>query len=209
MNAVQRLCSRGLFLEEGRIASQGNANDIVRQYLSACGSQTAASAVWIDLTDASRFGTGEVRFSSVRYRSDLEETGFQPYSEGPIEFSLVIISDAEKTVGSLAVTFYTLDGIKLVNADTVSQGKLVELREGRNDVRLRIKKLHLKPGNYLLGLYLARPLGVVLDHLQPAFEITVVDLDTNKLGRRPVYDGCVSCEFEVLEVNDADRSAND
>jgi lipopolysaccharide transport system ATP-binding protein len=209
MNAVQRLCSRGVFLHEGRIAGQGNAGDIVRQYLSACGSQTAASAVWIDLSDAGRFGTGEVRFSSVRYRSDLEEARFQPYSEGPIEFSLVIISDAEKTVGSLAVTFYTLDGVKLVNADTVSQGKLVELREGRNDIRLRIKQLHLKPGNYLLGLYLAGPLGVVLDHLQPAFEITVVDLETNKLGRRPVYDGCVSCDFEVMEVkDDVDRRAH-
>lgn len=208
MNAVQRLCSHGVFLHEGAIAGKGNAGAIVANYLSASGSQTAASGVWIDLADASRFGTGEVRFSSIRYGSDLEATG--PYPEGPIEFSLVINSDAPKTIGSVAVTFYTLEGAKLVNADTISLGKLVELRQGRNDLRLRIKNLHLNPGSYLLGLYLASTLGVVFDHIESAFEITVLDLEANKLGRRPLSDGCVSCEFDVVEAsNHVDRRAHD
>jgi lipopolysaccharide transport system ATP-binding protein len=200
MNSVQRLCSNGVFLEEGTVAGKGSASEIVMQYLSVCGSQTGSSGTWIDLSDADRFGTGEVRFGSVRYASDLEAAAFQPYSNGPVEFSMVLTSSSAKALGSVAVTFYTREGAKLVNADTISLGSVIELREGRNELQLRIKRLHLNPGSYLLGLYLASPLGVVLDHIESAFEITVIDLESNKLGRRPVYDGSVPCEFELLEI---------
>ena len=94
MNAVQRLCSRAIFLEQGIVAGQGNAKDVVMQYLSACGSPTASSGAWLDLNAADRFGTGQVRFSAVRYGSDLEAAGFQPYSNGPVEFSMVVTSEA-------------------------------------------------------------------------------------------------------------------
>jgi hypothetical protein len=210
MNAVQRLCSRAVFLEQGQIAGQGKSQDVVMQYLSACGSQTSTSGAWIDLSAAGRFGTGEVSFAAVRYGSDLEAAGYQPYSNGPVEFSLVVTAQAPTDVGSIAATFYTLEGTKLVNADSISLGQIVHLREGRNELRLRIKQLYLNPGNYVLGLYLASTLGAVFDHVESAFEITVVDLETNKLGQRPVQDGSVSCDFEVaVEVhNHADRSAH-
>jgi lipopolysaccharide transport system ATP-binding protein len=210
MNAVQRLCSRAVFLEQGQIAGQGKSQDVVMQYLSACGSQISASGAWIDLSAAGRLGTGRVRFAAVRYSSDLEVAGFQPYSNGPVEFSLVITAQETTHIGSIAVTFYTLDGTKLVNADSISLGTVIHLREGRNELSLRIKQLHLTPGNYLLGLYLASPLGYAFDHIEAAFEITVADLETNKLGQRPVKDGLVSCDFEVVEVHHhADSSARD
>ena len=209
MNAVQRLCSRGVFLQEGRVACSGSAADAVRAYLSASSSQSAGSAAWIDLSPARRFGTGEVEFTAVRYTSDLESAGFQPYPEGPIEFTMVINSTAPRTIGSVAVTFYTLEGIKLVNADTISLGRVVDLPEGRSEVQLRIKQLHLNPGPYLVGLYLADPLGVVFDHIESAFEVTVAEVESHRFGRRPVQDGSVFCDFEFLELNHhGDRRAH-
>jgi homopolymeric O-antigen transport system ATP-binding protein len=205
MNAVQRLCSQSVLLEQGKIAGKGGSAQVVTQYLAASCPQSGWSGDWIDLGSADRFGTGEVRFLSARYSSDSEAAAFQPYSEGPIEFSLAITSDKPRTLGSVAVTFYSSAGTKLVNADTISLGKIVEVAKGRNDVRLRINKLHLNPGSYILGLYLASPLGAVFDHIESAFEITVADLETNALGQRPVCDGEVSCEFDLLEVkNNAD-----
>ena len=200
MNAVQRLCSQGLFLEQGQILGKGNAAEVVTQYLSAFSSSPLSSGAWSDLSTTSRFGTGEVRFVSVRFRGDSPAAGFQPYSGGAIEFSLRISAGAPTAVGSVAVTFYTLEGAKLVNADTISLGKVVNLQPGQNEVRLRINELHLNSGSYLLGLYLASPLGVVFDHIEAAFEITVVDLETKKLGQRPVSDGFVPCQFDIVEV---------
>lgn len=209
MNAVQRLCSRGVFLEEGRVVRNGPAGEIVAAYLSACSSRSAGSGVWIDLADAQRFGTADAQFLTVRYGSDLEAGGFQPYPEGPIEFTMVVEAKAPATLGSVAVTFYTPEGTKLVNADTISLGRQIELSRGRNEVQLRINRLHLNPGSYILGLYLADPLGVVVDHIQSAFEITVADIETQKLGQRPVADGLVSCDFELVDPpHHADRSAH-
>ncbi len=208
MNAVQRLCSSAVFLREGCVAGQGNVGETVAAYLTGGGSQSAASQQWIDLAAALRFGTGEVRFSAVRYGSDLEPV-FQPYPEGPVHFDLVLDSNGSKTLGSVAVTFYNLAGIKLVNADTISLGQIVPLKDGRNEMRLRIKQLHLNPGRYVVGLYLADPLGLVFDHIESAFEVTVADVETNKLGRRPVQDGSVFCDFDLTNLTEnADRRAH-
>jgi len=201
MNAVQRLCSRGAFLQEGRVKNQGSAADIVKAYLSTCGSETATSSEWIDVTNALRFGTGQVQFRSVRYRSDLEAAGFQAYPQGQIEFTMLLESKATKALGSIAVTFYTLDGTKLVNADTISLGQVVEVGPGLDEVQLTIKQLYLNPGVYRIGLYLADPLGLVLDHIQSAFEINVADLESDRLGQIPVQHGSVFCDFEVVKRN--------
>lgn len=209
MNAVQRLCSRGVFLKEGRVICNGTAGEAVSAYLTACSSRSSGSGVWIDLTDATRFGTGDVQFSSIRYRSDREAAGFQPYPKGPVEFTVALNAKEARTLGSLAVTFYSLEGTKLINADTVSLGESIQVPRGATEVNLRIKQLHLNPGTYFLGLYLSDPLGVVFDHIETAFEIVVADVEINRLGRRPVQDGSVSCDFEVVEVkHHADRREN-
>jgi len=209
MNAIQRLCSRGAFLQEGRLTNEGSAADVVKAYLSTCGSEAANSAEWIDLSNAHRFGTGDVQFRSARYRSDLEAAGFQAYPEGQIEFTMRLESKTAKTLGSVAVTFYTLDGTKLVNADTISLGQVVEVGPGLDEVQLTIKRLYLNPGVYRIGLYLADPMGSVLDHIESAFEINVADLETDRLGQIPVQHGSVFCDFQVAKGNHhADRRAD-
>ena len=206
MNAVQRLCSRGAFLQQGRVASQGNAAEVVKAYFATCGSETASSTEWVDLVNSRRFGTGDVQFRSVRYRSDLETAGFQAYPRGQIEFTMIVESKTAKTLGSVAVTFYTLDGTKLVNADTISLGKVIEVGPGQDEVQLTIKQLYLNPGIYRIGLYLADPLGLVFDHIGSAFEINVADVETNRLGQVPVSHGSVFCDFDVVIGNHhADR----
>jgi hypothetical protein len=209
MNAVQRLCARGIFLDRGKVACSGSASEIVRAYLSASSSQAGSSGSELDLTQANRFGTGDAQFSSVRYSSDLEAIGHQPYPDGPIDFSMSINANGALTLGSVAVTFYSLEGTKLVNADTISLGQMIQLGAGKNEVQLRIKQLHLNPGSYIVGLYLADPTGIVIDHVESAFEISVADVETKRLGQRPVQDGSVSCDFEVLSLNHhADQRAD-
>jgi len=135
--------------------------------------------------------------------------GFQAYPEGEIEFALRLEAKTAKTLGSVAVTFYTLDGTKLVNADTISLGQVVEVGPGSDEVRLTIKRLYLNPGVYRIGLYLADPSGHVLDHIESAFEINVADLETGRLGQIPVQHGSVFCDFEVAKGNHhVDRRAD-
>jgi len=204
MDAIQRLCSRCLLLAEGQLITDGNVGGAVARYLSN-NPHRARPNEWIDTSYVSRTGTGEARFMAVRYSSLNDAVCLQPYSNGPLEFSLDILSDSSRSVGSVAVTLYSLSGTKFINADTVSLGRPITLRKGHNSVRLMIEKLYLNPGVYVVGLWLANPINThstedaEFDHVRSAFEIEVVHIGTQEFGMRPSSDGAVTCTFKLLE----------
>ncbi len=198
MNAVQRLCSSCVMLEQGRVVAQASTPEVIARYLASSAGQITP-ARWIDLERISRHGTGRVRFTGLWYGSDNEALGFQPYSGGPLEVALALVSDAPRTVGTIAVTLYDQYGTKLVNADTISLGRRLELKEGDNEVRLEIEGLYLNPGIYVLGLWVADPPAEIYDYMESAVRIEVVRLETEGMGLRPVIDGSVVCDFKLLE----------
>jgi lipopolysaccharide transport system ATP-binding protein len=217
MDAIQRLCSQCLLLESGRLIAHGNTASIAGQYLSShC--FKASPDDRIELSQGNRIGTGEARFVSVQYSSLNSVAGFQPYSNGPLEFILGIESDSARIVGSLAVTLYNQAGVKMVNADIVSLGRSIVLREGYNTVKIKIQKLYLNPDIYVVGLWLAKMSesaaeindsatkindsaeNSVLDYVESAFEIEVINLASERLGiHYNSDDGAVFCSFEVVE----------
>jgi hypothetical protein len=78
---------------------------------------------------------------------------------------------------------------------------------GRNIVRIRIKKLYLNPGVYMVGFWLANPIdanivGAEFDYVQSAFEIEVVHLAaaSKGFGLNSKSDGVVTCHFEFVDV---------
>ena len=197
MNAIQRLCTHCLLLEHGRLVSSGEPARIVAEYLAA--SSTAAAREWIDLSEIRRSGSGDARFAAVQYTSLDEAAAYQPYPDGPFHIQLMIDSTAARAVGSLAVTFYDQSGTKLVNADTLLIGRDISLQRGRNLVALRIPQLHLTPGVYMVGLWLASPGGVALDHADSALQVEVITMQGKGLDMLDAH-GVVTCELSVLDV---------
>jgi lipopolysaccharide transport system ATP-binding protein len=106
------------------------------------------------------------------------------------------VADAPRTVGSLAVTLYDRYGTKLVNADTMALGAPLQLQAGHNRVQLRIDQLHLNPGLYNLGLWVADPPSEVHDAVSTAMMLEVVETETQRI--RVQEDGVVPCRFELL-----------
>jgi lipopolysaccharide transport system ATP-binding protein len=200
MDAVQRLCTRAVLLERGRIAAAGPTANVVAQYLARAETPSSAGA-WIDLSSAERAGSGLARVVRARYRSDLDSAGGQPYPDGALTIGLVIDAAAACTISSLAVSLSDLHGTKLVNADTITLGRTLRLERGERQLTLRIPQLHLNPGVYRMGFWLAGPLGVVHDHVRPCFELEVVALQTPSLGRTPSDDGLVTCRLELLDAD--------
>jgi len=200
LNAVQRLCTRCVLLDGGRVAADGAVEDVTRQYLSEAleGSVTAPPEQWIQLNRLARHGTGAATFERVRYASDHRAIGYQAYSGGPLEFTIQIQSDGVRRVGSLAVTLYDEQGTRLVNADTVELGRNVGLSHGQTTLSLRIQALHLRPGRYVVGFWLAEVNGEVYDQLPSALFLEVADLQPGGFGGRTL--GLVNCEFSVREL---------
>ncbi len=205
MEAIQRICSQCVLLERGKLSKYGDITSTTQQYMFR-NSYQASPDNWIDVSDISRVGTGEVRFVAVQYSSLNESVSLQPYPNGPLEFLLVIESDLPRSIGSIAVVIYNLNGTKLVNTDTVSLGQVINLQQGRNIIKLKIKELHLNPGIYVTGLWIADPIiansssGAPFDFIDCAFNIKVVNFEYEKAGMRPSADGIITCKFEILDA---------
>jgi lipopolysaccharide transport system ATP-binding protein len=200
MDAVQRLCGRAVLLEHGRTVAAGDTAAVVAQYLARAEGPSSAGA-WIDLSSVERTGSGVARAVRARYWSDTAAAGGQPYPDGPLTIGLVIDAVAPCTIASLAVTLYDLQGTKLVNADTIAFGRTLRLEAGEHQVTLRIPELHLNPGVYVMGFWLAGSHDAIHDYVPAGFELEVVALQAPGLGRAPTDDGLVTCRLEVLDTD--------
>jgi lipopolysaccharide transport system ATP-binding protein len=196
VDAVQRLCSHCVLLDEGRVVAFGPAAEVVRQYL-ASPADGAGRCEWIELRAARRSGSGEARFTEVRVSPVAGRLDGRPCSEGPLELTLAIESDVKRTVGSLAVSIESLSGTKLIEADIVSNGIVIQLAPGMNRLRFRIAALHLNPGLYSVRLWLGHTVNSGFDHIPSAFQLEVIR-PLSADDPLPVTAGAVPCRFDVV-----------
>ena len=210
LEPVQRLCSRCLLLDRGRLVEDGATSLVVARYLRA-NIQHAQAGEWIDLADVSREGAGDARFTQLRFTSRNPLAAGQPYSDGPLELDLTIDARTPTRIQSIAVGVRDEMGRKLVNADIGVFGQTYDLHEGLTHVRLRIERLHLKPGVYGLALWLARYAGEpvegrdVLDYIERAVELEVVALRPAEARTSIGQSGVVTCDFELIDFSHAHR----
>jgi lipopolysaccharide transport system ATP-binding protein len=201
MHAVQRLCTRCVLLERGRVLAAGPTAAVVTQYL-ASGAQDRAPEHWVDLSAASRTGSGTARYTAIQYSSRNASTGYQPYEEGALVLRLAIESESRRQSVSIAAAIYDQHGTKLINADSDTLGYDVSLPPGPSVWELRIEHLYLKPGVYVVGLYLADRFGDLYDRIESAMQLEVVEFAPPKLGTRVDrrYDGAVACRFDIRQT---------
>jgi lipopolysaccharide transport system ATP-binding protein len=202
MDAIQQMCSRSIMLDGGWLVTDDFTANVVSRYLSNYSNQTRPGEK-IEISHLKRSGTGEARFVEVQYSSLDPNSGLWPYSSGPLEFLFTIHSNAARSVGSLAVFLCSQLGTKLLNADTVRRGQVIQLRQGLNRIKFNIEKLHLNPGVYRVGLWLADPISstanAAYDHIEFAFEIEVI----KPVSQNSILDphGFVTCQFHAVEVD--------
>ncbi len=198
MNALQRLCPQSILLNHGQLLTRDKTSQVIEQYLSNVSSETTGPNSLIDLSNQKRDGTGKIRFESVTYAGDKPSLAYYPYTNGSLEISVSLISQSSCSVGSIAIVIFDRYGTKLVNADTLSHGKTIALGEGRNTVTFRVDQLHLNPGMYTIGLWVADPPIEVYDYIASAALFEVVEVE--KEGIRVQSDGLVPVRFQILDV---------
>ena len=201
LQAIQRLCSHAVMLEAGEVAAFGETSAVVGQYLSRDYLRPAPGAR-IDVSTLPRTGTGAARFVAASYTNGSGVEDGKAYPDGPLEFVLEIESDTPREVRSLSVFLVEQYGAKVLNADTLHLDRTLPLRHGRNRVRLRIASVHLLPGTYRVGLWLADPVQAqsvtgAYDYVESAFEIEVV---ARGPALPPGTGALVTCEFDVEEL---------
>lgn len=199
MNALQRLCPQSILLSHGRLVTQDKTDKVIEQYLSAVSSASTGPNSVIDLTKQKREGTGKIRFESITYIGDNPSLACHPYTDGPLDVYVNLISQSACSVSSIAVVLYDRYGTKLVNADSLSHGKSIALSEGRNTIKFHMDQLHLNPGIYTIGLWVADPPIEVYDNILSAAQLEVVEVERENI--RVQSDGIVPVKFQVMEVD--------
>lgn len=198
MAAIQHLCSQAILLNEGQITTMGQTSEVVTEYLSIFSSVVKPDN-WIDLSFLPRkAGTGEIKFQKVQYSGLDEATGCQPYTNGPLEFMLLVESRTQKKVSSIAVSLSDDYGTRLINADTISLNQPIELKQGLNTIKIRLKSLFLSPGVYSLGFWIANPPAEVYDWIKGGISVEVIDAVQKENGMK--VNGTVFCDFDVSLV---------
>jgi lipopolysaccharide transport system ATP-binding protein len=153
--AVNEVCQRAIWLEQGTIRREGPANDVIEAYIGASGNGGPSFSQGSKL--GQRWGTGEALITSVRI---LNQAGNETDVIWPGEAICIEISyEATRAIDSPAfgIGIYDSSGLKLYGENTsVGQYRIGRI-EGIGRVCCRIESLPLPEGDYFLSVSLDRP----------------------------------------------------
>lgn len=197
MAAVQHLCERAIYLQNGKLVESGPAEQVIATYMRAAQGPAAASlAIRED-----RSGNGKVRFNSFALRdaSGNELSALTCGQEGRIE--LLLKNESKSSVNGLLISVGIDDhlGNRIALLSNEVTGQIANVSGDSINVNVIIPRLPMKQGSYGLTLF-ASSNGEVCDWIQDAVMMNVDAGDFFNSGKLPP-DGqgymCVDHRFEI------------
>jgi lipopolysaccharide transport system ATP-binding protein len=173
LDAVQRLCSRGLLLERGRVVADGSITDVVSRYRT---SDTAGDGLG-QFNPAARRGTGWAQIGDIRLVGDEgSRTGARAADRDLIlEVDLATASSARLRGLVLELTFLSEEGHPLFTVMNVDDDGVQLPDTGACTVQLRIGAPTFVPGRYRVRAFLGVPYLQHVDEIDDAFAFEVTD----------------------------------
>ena len=195
MGAVVSLCSRGLLLDGGRLVLESDPITVAARYQAML---TAAPTESADLAGAEHFGTGKARFASLRFvperRDGTTREMMCPGSRLRIETR--IICSAPVDSANVGITIYDASGYRLIDANTAMQGRFVSMLPGDEArIEFALDDVRLKPGTYLVGLWMGRGNVEDIDGILYAATLEV-EPDPQQLQHSEQFPGPYLCAFK-------------
>ena len=183
MNSVTTLCNRGFLLEAGRITFEGSIEKTVETYL---GRRERLKGGGV-LGDVKRDGDGQLRFREVRVTND--EGGHELFANRPVHITLVFEGDARIPGRQLNIGLgiNTPLGDRLITLYTRFDPDQELARHAIDDSSVLtciVPELPLRPGPYLLTLYMDRT-GELVDRVQNQIEFYVLPSNFFGTGQLP------------------------
>jgi lipopolysaccharide transport system ATP-binding protein len=168
MAAMNNLCSRCLWIDQGTIRQIGPTTEVVHAYLDSSGKSKLTGEK--DLTDwPNRYGSGEARIVFARLLDESEKTTTVVRRTRPMTIEFIVQSASTHTLHfSLAITAES--GARVIHLAHHDTPNLVPgILSGQHRVQFHIPILPLCAGNYSLTLAIhtenLTPVDVVTDVL--------------------------------------------
>jgi lipopolysaccharide transport system ATP-binding protein len=194
MGAVVSLCSRALLLDAGRLVLDSDPLTVAARYQATL----TAPAQTTDLASAEHFGSGKARFVSLHVvperRDGTAREVMCPGGRVRIETRIEAYGPIESA--NVGITIYDATGYRLVDANTAMHGRFVSMAAGEEArIAFTLDDVRLKPGAYLIGLWMGRTNVEDIDGILYAATLEV-EPDPQQLRHSEQFPGAYLCAFE-------------
>jgi lipopolysaccharide transport system ATP-binding protein len=193
MGAVVSLCSRAILLDSGQMLMESDPITVAARYQATL----TAPAQTSDLATAEHFGNGKARFVALRCIPERRDGSVRemmcPGSRLRIETSIACTAPVESA--NVGITIYDATGYRLIDANTAMQGRFVSMKPGDEAVvDFTLDDVRLKPGTYLVGLWMGRGNIEDIDGILYATTLEV-EPDPQQLQHSEQFPGSYLCVF--------------
>ena len=175
--AVENLCSRGIWIDAGKMRMDGGAKEVITAYM---GSFVGEQELGSDLrTAGNRLGSGEIKYTSLEYLSP-DGTPCAVVRSGDA-LTLRFHYHAEKVIRdpSFGFRLFTELGTLITETNHLLHGiHIPKVGPGDGYIELEIDSLNLVPGQYALSLWITgQPSKIVYDgDVRASLEVEVSDV---------------------------------
>ena len=203
MSAVVTLCDTAAWIQNGRLVDSGTARSLVGKYMEDQGGGDLQSNA--KLIDKPRTGSGAALFTQLTI-SPVSESGTgidQIMTGSTVEIGVEITAIKELRSSNVAVTIYDGNNFRLIDVNTALKGEFLSLAPGgKAKVKFILESLLLKPGNYVVELWLGRGGTEDVDFVRDAggFE---VHQDVSNTNHTETFPGIYQCKFshQITKAN--------
>ncbi len=119
-----------------------------------------------------------------------------PYSGCTLGIDIQLRCESDFSHATLAIIIYDSNGYRLIDVNTAQKGESVSMRAGQTaTANFTLRDVLLRPGRYLVGLWLGRESSGAIDHIEHARTLDFADGEETN-GHPVLYPGKYLCRFE-------------
>jgi lipopolysaccharide transport system ATP-binding protein len=182
MAAVENLCTRAIWIDDGQIRQDGPAHEVIESYMATfAGSQQATT----DLTQVeSRRGSGEIRYTGFEFLSKDGQPLAMIRSGESVTFRFHYHARESVRYPFFGLRLFTELGTLITETGTWHHGIAIpEIPPGEGYIDLEIDSLNLMPARYLLTIGISGEGYHVYDNLDHCARLDVEDANIYSSGR--------------------------
>jgi lipopolysaccharide transport system ATP-binding protein len=184
MAAVENLCSRGIWIDNGRLRMDAGAHHVIESYMGTFANATPEGADLATVTD--RVGTGEIRYTGLQFLTMDRQPKPVVRAGDSLVMRFHYVAAEDVVNPSFGFKLFTELGTLVTEVGTWHHGlDCYTASAGPGYIEIEIDSLNLMPARYSLSLWATGPGPHVFDGVDHCARLDVETADFYGSGRSP------------------------
>jgi len=194
MSTILGLSSKCLLLSDGKLEIIGDVRDVVMTYQNK---YIVGVSGQLDLKSAIHYGSGRGKFTYIEM-NQCDKDGksvYFPETGCDLHFKVNIEAHSYIRDANVGLTIYDELGNRIIDANTITKGELLNLGAGQKaSVNFVLKNVLLKPGLYTVGLWIGIANQEDIDGVRYATSFKFEGRREDFLYSKP-FPGVYTCDY--------------